>query len=52
LHEVTTRARGDCLIVDPWNAIGAAQVFCYASEAIALLGLAGAPATHDPGAGE
>jgi UDP-N-acetyl-D-mannosaminuronic acid dehydrogenase len=51
LRELATRARSDCLVVDPWNAIGAAQVFCYASEAIALLGLAEAPATLEPGAG-
>ncbi len=30
-------ARGaDCLVVDPWNALGAAQVFAYASEVAAL----------------
>jgi UDP-N-acetyl-D-mannosaminuronic acid dehydrogenase len=27
---------GECLIVDPWNAFGAAQVFGYASEIAAL----------------
>jgi UDP-N-acetyl-D-mannosaminuronic acid dehydrogenase len=27
---------GDCLVVDPWNAFGAAQVFGYASEIAAL----------------
>jgi UDP-N-acetyl-D-mannosaminuronic acid dehydrogenase len=26
----------DCLVVDPWNAFGAAQVFAYASEVAAL----------------
>jgi hypothetical protein len=25
-----------CLVVDPWNAFGAAQVFAYASEVAAL----------------
>jgi UDP-N-acetyl-D-mannosaminuronic acid dehydrogenase len=30
-------AKPDCLVVDPWNAFGAAQVFGYASE-LALLG--------------
>jgi UDP-N-acetyl-D-mannosaminuronic acid dehydrogenase len=39
LGEVLARAGGDCLLVDPWNAFGAAQVFAYASEAAALLGL-------------
>jgi UDP-N-acetyl-D-mannosaminuronic acid dehydrogenase len=29
-------ARPDCLVVDPWNAFGAAQVFGYASELAAL----------------
>ncbi|MBJ7329734.1 MAG: nucleotide sugar dehydrogenase, partial [Solirubrobacteraceae bacterium] len=27
-----TEAAGDPLIVDPWNAFGAAQVFAYAKE--------------------
>ena len=26
----------DCLVVDPWNALGAGQVFAYASEVAAL----------------
>jgi UDP-N-acetyl-D-mannosaminuronic acid dehydrogenase len=39
LREVLGRAGGDCLLVDPWNAFGAAQVFAYASEAAALIGL-------------
>jgi UDP-N-acetyl-D-mannosaminuronic acid dehydrogenase len=29
-------ASEDCLVVDPWNAFGAAQVFSYASELAAL----------------
>jgi UDP-N-acetyl-D-mannosaminuronic acid dehydrogenase len=37
LHEVVTRACDDCLLVDPWNALGTAQVFAYASEAAAML---------------
>jgi UDP-N-acetyl-D-mannosaminuronic acid dehydrogenase len=32
LATITERAAGDCLIVDPWNCWGAAQVFAYASE--------------------
>jgi UDP-N-acetyl-D-mannosaminuronic acid dehydrogenase len=36
LRVVTDGAAGDCLIVDPWNAFGVAQVFAYASE-VALL---------------
>src|ERR1700678_4149479 len=39
LREVLARTGGDCLLVDPWNAFGAAQVFAYASEAAALIGL-------------
>ncbi len=30
------RAAGDCLVVDPWDCWGAAQVFAYASELAAL----------------
>jgi UDP-N-acetyl-D-mannosaminuronic acid dehydrogenase len=30
------RAVPECLVVDPWNAFGAAQVFAYASEVAAL----------------
>jgi UDP-N-acetyl-D-mannosaminuronic acid dehydrogenase len=43
LREIIARASSDCLLVDPWNAFGTAQVFLYASEAAALLGT-GAPA--------
>jgi UDP-N-acetyl-D-mannosaminuronic acid dehydrogenase len=44
LREVLARANSDCLLVDPWNAIGAAQVFAYAVEAAALIGLSPAEA--------
>ncbi len=37
-QEIIDRAAPDCLLVDPWNALGTAQVFVYASEATALLG--------------
>ena len=30
------RAKPDCLVVDPWNTLGAAQVFAYANEIAAL----------------
>ena len=30
----------DCLLVDPWNALGTAQVFAYAAESAAMLGTA------------
>jgi len=36
LELIATRAAADCLVVDPWNAFGAAQVFAYASEVAAL----------------
>jgi UDP-N-acetyl-D-mannosaminuronic acid dehydrogenase len=36
LQLVAERAQPDCLVVDPWNALGAAQVFAYASEVAAL----------------
>jgi UDP-N-acetyl-D-mannosaminuronic acid dehydrogenase len=36
LTAVSELAAADCLVVDPWNAFGAAQVFAYASEVAAL----------------
>jgi UDP-N-acetyl-D-mannosaminuronic acid dehydrogenase len=36
LAEIARAAARDCLVVDPWNAFGAAQVFAYASEIAAL----------------
>src|SRR3954466_4860034 len=36
LAAIADRAAPDCLVVDPWNAFGAAQVFAYASEVAAL----------------
>jgi len=36
LHAIAERGAPDCLIVDPWNALGAGQVFAYASEVAAL----------------
>jgi UDP-N-acetyl-D-mannosaminuronic acid dehydrogenase len=37
LREIIARSSSDCLLVDPWNALGTAQVFLYSSEANALL---------------
>jgi len=37
LAAIAERAGGDCLVVDPWNCWGAAQVFAYSSEIAALL---------------
>jgi len=36
LAAIARSGASDCLIVDPWNAFGAAQVFGYASEIAAL----------------
>jgi UDP-N-acetyl-D-mannosaminuronic acid dehydrogenase len=36
LASIAQRASADCLVVDPWNCWGAAQVFAYASELVAL----------------
>ena len=36
LAALSERAAADCLVVDPWNCWGAAQVFAYASELAAL----------------
>jgi len=38
LREIIAGASSECLLVDPWNSFGTAQVFVYASEAAALLG--------------
>ncbi len=42
LRTIIECAAEDCLVVDPWNALGTAQVFAYAAESAAMLG---APAT-------
>jgi UDP-N-acetyl-D-mannosaminuronic acid dehydrogenase len=42
LLTIVEGAADDCLVVDPWNALGTAQVFAYAAESAAMLG---APAT-------
>ena len=36
LQEIVERAGDDCLLVDPWNALGTSQVFVYAVETAAL----------------
>jgi UDP-N-acetyl-D-mannosaminuronic acid dehydrogenase len=36
LAVIGERAGADCLIVDPWNALGAGQVFAYVNEIAAL----------------
>ena len=37
LEAIAQRADRECLVVDPWNCWGAAQVFAYSSEIAALL---------------
>jgi UDP-N-acetyl-D-mannosaminuronic acid dehydrogenase len=37
LDEIVRRAADDCLLVDPWNALGTGQVFLFAAESSALL---------------
>jgi UDP-N-acetyl-D-mannosaminuronic acid dehydrogenase len=37
LRQILELASDDCLIVDPWNCLGTAQVFLYAAEAPSLL---------------
>ncbi len=46
LAAIVASASDECLLVDPWNSFGTAQVFIYAREAVALLG---APAALDSG---
>ncbi len=38
LRTIVTGAAADCLVVDPWNALGTSQVFAYAAESAAMLG--------------
>jgi UDP-N-acetyl-D-mannosaminuronic acid dehydrogenase len=40
LQEILAGASEDCLLVDPWNCLGTGQVFSYAAECLALLGVA------------
>ncbi len=43
LAQILSQASEGCLLVDPWNALGTAQVFLYAAEAAALAGAAAKP---------
>ncbi|MBV9944333.1 MAG: nucleotide sugar dehydrogenase [Solirubrobacterales bacterium] len=36
LSEIVSRAAGDSLLVDPWNALGTGQLFAFSAEAAAL----------------
>jgi UDP-N-acetyl-D-mannosaminuronic acid dehydrogenase len=37
LSEITALAADECLLVDPWNALGTAQVFIFSAETSALV---------------
>jgi UDP-N-acetyl-D-mannosaminuronic acid dehydrogenase len=39
LREILDGACADCLLVDPWNALGTRQVFSYAGETAAMLAM-------------
>ncbi|HEY1834678.1 MAG TPA: nucleotide sugar dehydrogenase [Solirubrobacteraceae bacterium] len=41
LAQIAELAGADCLVVDPWDCWGGAQVFAYASELLALVGAGG-----------
>lgn len=41
LRRILASVSEDCLLVDPWNALGTGQVFSYAAESAALLGAVG-----------
>jgi UDP-N-acetyl-D-mannosaminuronic acid dehydrogenase len=36
LHVIADAAAGDCLVVDPWDALGTGQVFAYVAEVAVL----------------
>jgi UDP-N-acetyl-D-mannosaminuronic acid dehydrogenase len=38
VREIVSGTSEDCLLVDPWNALGTSQVFGYVAEASAMLG--------------
>jgi UDP-N-acetyl-D-mannosaminuronic acid dehydrogenase len=46
LAEIVSRAAADCLLVDPWNALGTGQVFLFAAESAALISEAAAGASE------
>jgi UDP-N-acetyl-D-mannosaminuronic acid dehydrogenase len=47
LKEILALADEECLLVDPWNSLGTAQVFAYAAEAAAMLAPARLDASPD-----
>jgi UDP-N-acetyl-D-mannosaminuronic acid dehydrogenase len=51
LADIVSKAGPDCLLVDPWNALGTGQVFLFGSESKALRGEAAAGASTQAGGG-
>jgi UDP-N-acetyl-D-mannosaminuronic acid dehydrogenase len=51
LADIVSKASPDCLLVDPWNALGTGQVFLFGSESKALRGEAAAGAPTQAGGG-
>ena len=49
LSEILKNASEDCLLVDPWNCLGSAQVFLYAAETAALVGTSARARSAEPG---
>jgi UDP-N-acetyl-D-mannosaminuronic acid dehydrogenase len=48
-HEILKHASEDCLLVDPWNCLGTAQVFVYAAETAALAATPAQARSAEPG---
>jgi UDP-N-acetyl-D-mannosaminuronic acid dehydrogenase len=49
LAEIVDGASSDCLLVDPWDALGTGQVFVYGAETSALLRAAGSVSVPEVG---
>ncbi len=47
LAEIVRRAADDCLLVDPWDALGTRQVFLFAAESAVLVGETAAGGTPE-----
>ena len=46
LAEIVSRTAADCLLVDPWNALGTGQVFLFVAESAMLISEAAAGASE------
>ena len=47
LREILARSSEECLLVDPWNALGTSQVFLYTAESSAMRGEPGLTDVHE-----